>query len=117
MLDRRETEQRKLSDAEHLNSGVNVIDVRDAAKYGLDFFLCQDGSPNLPLFLKWKLEKLQKETDVAEFKTIERMRKEAKILNTLPAKALFIHTDTTRHIGMASYLILAEWRFFSSADA
>lgn len=66
------TEQQMHSAKEHLYSGVNVIDVWDAAKYGLDFFLGQNGSPNLPLFLQWKLEKLQKETDMAAFKYVER---------------------------------------------
>lgn len=65
-------EQQKHSVTEHLYSGVNVVDVGDAAKYGLDFFLGQNGSANLPLFLQRELEKLQKETDVAAFKYVER---------------------------------------------
>lgn len=39
------------SDTKHLYSGVNIVDVWDAAKNGLDFFLGQNGSTNLPLLL------------------------------------------------------------------
>lgn len=41
----------KAPETEHLYSGVNIVDVWDAAKYGLEFFLGQNGSSNLPLFL------------------------------------------------------------------
>lgn len=48
----------------YLYSGVNLVDVWDAAKYCLHFFLGQDGSAHLPLFFQWKLEKLWIKTDM-----------------------------------------------------
>lgn len=43
----------------YLYSGVNVVDVGDAAKYRLNFFWGQNGAAHLSLFFQWKLEKLQ----------------------------------------------------------
>lgn len=47
-----------LAEDTNLYPGVNIIDFRDAAKYGLHFFLGQDGSAHLPFFFQWKLEQL-----------------------------------------------------------
>lgn len=43
----------------HLYSGVYFINVWDAAKDGLNLFLCQDGASDLPFFLQWIFEKLK----------------------------------------------------------
>lgn len=47
-------------DTEHLDPGVDIVNVWDAAEYGFDFFLGQNGPPHLPLLLQRKLEKLKK---------------------------------------------------------
>lgn len=53
--------------AAHLYSGVNLVDVRDAAEYGLHLFRGQDGSPHLAFLLQWTFKELQnqKETDIS----------------------------------------------------
>lgn len=45
----------------YLYPGVNLVDLGDAAKDGLDLFLGQDGSAHLPLLFKGQLEKLRQE--------------------------------------------------------
>lgn len=47
----------------YLYPGVNLVDVRDAAKYRLHFLLGQDWSAYLPLFFQWKLEELHMKTE------------------------------------------------------
>lgn len=43
----------------YLYSGMNFIDVWDAAKYCLNLLLSQDRSTHLSLFFQWMLEKLK----------------------------------------------------------
>lgn len=51
---------------QYLYLGVNLVDVWDATKNGLNFFLSQDRSSNLPLFFQWILEKLETKFKISQ---------------------------------------------------
>lgn len=45
----------------YLYLSVDLKDVGDVSKNGLNFFLGKDGTPDLPLFFQWMFKKLKRE--------------------------------------------------------